>query len=374
MIDEKNKLFIENHLKEDVASLALKGVDKFIVQQISGRQKIAKKIPLIYNNFNLILPKKLSIEQSSSETTAKYKAKLFSGKVGVDLSGGLGVDTIFLSKRFEKFIYVENDKELFEITKYNFNKLELNNIELFNENAENILNKIENVDLIYLDPARRKDSQKVFTLTDSSPNLVELFHKIIKKTKNYLFKLSPLIDLSSVEKELKSKLNFQAIKYQNELKELLVTNLGNKLTAVDLDKNNFSYFNDDHSDIVIKDKGKYIYEAQPEILKLKLSDKIANENNLFKAANNTNLYFSEQATELKHFSVYRILKILDANKTELKKIAHTKAIVKSRNYYLSPNEIRKRFKINEGSDIIYFFYRNENNKGKIAISEKMERK
>ena len=76
-----DKDFIKKHLKDDVNKLALskfpEGVDKqFVIRQIQARQVLSKKLPSWAENDELIFPKKLSLEQCSSELTAKYKASL----------------------------------------------------------------------------------------------------------------------------------------------------------------------------------------------------------------------------------------------------------------------------------------------------------
>ena len=91
--------FIEKHLKDDVRQLALQkfsdDVDKMLVlNQIEARQLLSKKVPSWASNPDLLFPKHLSIEQCSSELTAKYKASIISGgDTFVDLTGGLGIDS-----------------------------------------------------------------------------------------------------------------------------------------------------------------------------------------------------------------------------------------------------------------------------------------
>ena len=76
-----DKDFIKKHLKDDVNKLALskfpEGIDKqFVIRQIQARQVLGKKLPSWAENDELIFPKKLSLEQCSSELAAKYKASL----------------------------------------------------------------------------------------------------------------------------------------------------------------------------------------------------------------------------------------------------------------------------------------------------------
>ena len=152
--------FIEKHLKDDVRQLALQkfpdDVDKMLVlNQIEARQLLSKKVPSWASNPDLLFPKHLSIEQCSSELTAKYKASIIEGgDTCVDLTGGLGIDSYFLSEKFKTSYYVENQKELCKLAEHNFDVLG-RKIMVVNSDAESFLSKNQNFDLVFIDPARR---------------------------------------------------------------------------------------------------------------------------------------------------------------------------------------------------------------------------
>ena len=254
-IDDKE--FIKKHLKDDVNKLALskfpENIDKqFVIRQIQARQVLSKKLPSWAENDELIFPKKLSLEQCSSELTAKYKASLstklmeersstkehentrkeFSAdscglvdkeRVLVDLTGGMGVDTAFLSDNFDKTFYVEMQEELCEIAKHNFKVLN-KNIEVVNDNAEHFLTICGEVDCIYLDPARRDEyGRKMVSLYDCSPDVVELHDLLLEKAKRVLIKVSPMLDIEMVKKELKDISAIHVVAVRNECKEVLIS-------------------------------------------------------------------------------------------------------------------------------------------------------
>ena len=172
--------FIEKHLKDDVRQLALQkfpdDVDKMLVlNQIEARQLLSKKVPSWASNPDLLFPKHLSIEQCSSELTAKYKASIIlGGDTFVDLTGGLGIDSYFLSEKFKSSYYVENQKELCELAEHNFDVLG-RKIMVVNSDAESFLSKNHNFDLVFIDPARRDIyNRKMVSLHDCSPDVVDL--------------------------------------------------------------------------------------------------------------------------------------------------------------------------------------------------------
>lgn len=83
MMDENTKLYIKNHLNDDVFQLALdnKRTDidiQLALRQISGYQILKRKVPAWTEYDNLLYPVHLSLEQCSSENTAKFKAKVIS--------------------------------------------------------------------------------------------------------------------------------------------------------------------------------------------------------------------------------------------------------------------------------------------------------
>ncbi|MDV7401202.1 hypothetical protein RZS08_57830, partial [Arthrospira platensis SPKY1] len=96
----------------------------FLLAQIEARQRIKSKLPFWHAKPNLVFPRKVSLEQCSSEATAHFKANLMQGLIIVDLSGGLGVDAWSFSKKFETVHYCELQPELVHIAKHNFDVLD----------------------------------------------------------------------------------------------------------------------------------------------------------------------------------------------------------------------------------------------------------
>ena len=74
--------FIEEHLNHDVQKLALQHHNNslidlpFALEQIKGYQVACKKLPTWAGIKQLLYPPHLSLEQCSSEATARYKAQV----------------------------------------------------------------------------------------------------------------------------------------------------------------------------------------------------------------------------------------------------------------------------------------------------------
>ena len=111
-LSEETQAFIRLHAQDNIKSLALQeakypNVDmREAITQISGRQASASKIPSWQAVDGLLYPRHLSMEQCSSEGTARYKSSLASGNSFTDLTGGFGVDCALLASRLKASHYV----------------------------------------------------------------------------------------------------------------------------------------------------------------------------------------------------------------------------------------------------------------------------
>ncbi|MBR6519489.1 MAG: hypothetical protein IKT77_00720, partial [Paludibacteraceae bacterium] len=243
---QKTKEYIKQHRKDDVYKLALgkapEGVDlQYALQQIAAYQTIVKKIPSWAECDNLIFPPKLSLEQSSSELTAQYKAQLIKEFMGnepfthIDLTGGMGIDCYFIAQYTQTSHYVELNPDLCQIAQHNFTHLNPN-ITVHNTTAEEFLKQstdngqqtTENGQqnsslLIYLDPARRGNhGEKLVSISDCQPDVVELLPQMFQITDKVVVKLSPMLDITRAISELDHIEHLYVISVGNECKELLL--------------------------------------------------------------------------------------------------------------------------------------------------------
>lgn len=245
-----------------------------VVDQIRARRKAKIKMPLWFKTEGIIMPPLLSMEQSSSEQAARYKSNLFKGDLAIDLTGGAGVDAFYLSTKFKKVIYIDQNKELAEIAAYNFKKLGATNIKVVNSKSENFISEHSiNADLIYIDPARRDQAQKLFLLEDCSPNILTLQSELLQKTKTVMVKASPMLDIAKAISQLKMVNEVQVISIKNEVKELLFIQSQNIsenviLTVKELNSTlGFSTHWNSVSEATTSQVSTYLYEPYAGILK-----------------------------------------------------------------------------------------------------------
>ena len=129
------KEFILSNRGKDPLSLVLQQKKhpqwdmKFVAQQIEGYRMAQDKLPSVALCDDFVYPPKLNREQCSSETTALFKATEYAkGKHIADITGGLGIDSLFMAKQAIAVNYIEQNEELNTIATHNFKALGIDNI------------------------------------------------------------------------------------------------------------------------------------------------------------------------------------------------------------------------------------------------------
>ena len=303
--NEATRRFVSQHLDDDVRQLALQysahrssSSDKgegggdgdvdlpFALDQIRGRQIARRKLPTWAAIDDFLYPPHLSMEQCSSEQTARYKAALVmrlvkdslltgEGRGGAslftDLTGGFGVDFAFMAQAFHttlsiqspaKSFYVERNPQLCDLAQHNFPLLGLRNTEVVCSTTEDFLNTLwsnkkasptggglvgaeasptggglegakasptegglEGASIIYLDSARRDDhGGRTYGIADCTPNVLELRDTLLAKSDYILLKLSPMLDWRKAVSDLGEDYvcEVHIVSVHNECKELLI--------------------------------------------------------------------------------------------------------------------------------------------------------
>ncbi|WP_178987980.1 class I SAM-dependent methyltransferase [Winogradskyella schleiferi] len=380
--------FINNNLNSDLSALVLKGIPfesvdpKLVIEQIEAKKRSRKKLPTWFDANHIYFPNKLNIEQTSSETTAEYKASLISGQHIIDLTGGFGVDAFYFSKQVKNVTHCEINAELSKIVKHNFEVLQVPNITCLNENGIEALKRIdEEFDWIYIDPSRRDHSkQKVFLLADCEPNIKTYQGLFLKYAKNVMIKTSPLLDLSATLSDLKNVKEIHIVAVNNEVKELLwilERDFENEVLVktVNLQKLNSQYFefNFHEESKAIANYSEpltYLYEPNSAILKSGSFNSISDILKVDKLHKHSHLYTSESRFDFPGRR-FKIEKVLAFNKKAFSKEKITKANITTRNFPLAVKDIRKKLKVKDGGSVYLFFTTNLNDEKIIVICSKI---
>jgi 16S rRNA G966 N2-methylase RsmD len=384
--DDVQKFIVDN-LKSDITKLILKGspFDTVSIQelanQIIAKQKSLTKLPTWFSTKNIYYPAKISIEQTSSEITAKYKSELISGDSIIDITGGFGVDCYYFSKQFNKIIHCELNNDLSTIVKHNYQQLKTNNIDTFSGNGFDFLkNSNQSFDCIYIDPSRRSDVKgKVFLLKDCLPNVPPKIDFFLSKAKHVLIKVSPILDITNTIRDLKKVKEVHIVAINNEVKELLFLLEKDYLKEIIIKTINFQKENPQKFEFNIEEKVTseylepltYLYEPNAAILKSGGFHQISKKLGVFKLHQHSHLYTSEKLIDFPG-RVFKIENIISYDKKKLLKLLpNKKANITTRNFPKTVAQIRKETKIKDGGNLFIFFTTNLNNKPKLIICKKV---
>lgn len=351
-------------------ALANRGWDtKIIVRQLKGLKISQLKFPSWYSCHLILYPPAVSLEQASSEITARYKSSLVSDSI-VDLSGGMGIDSYFLSRVATRLTYVEPSKELYDLSTHNFQALGAFHITTICATAEDFLtNHHESFEWVYVDPSRRKEGQRMTSFSAWEPDVVGLKNLIWEKTNHMLIKLSPMIDISAVCKEIGEVKEVHVVSDRNECKEiLLVVEKGwekpYRIVAALLkqdQKETYSFYQEEEQISLPQFSSAlaYLYEPDVALLKAGAFKKIAIDYKLFKIHPHTHLYTSH--SPVSHFlgRIFKVDAIVEYNKKNLKElIGSTKDFhVLTRNAALTADQIKTQWKLIERGDQYLIAYK-----------------
>lgn len=360
--------FIKDHLNDDpfLLSLHTKKSDSFplteAIEQIQSYQKAESKMPSWSSSHDVIWPPPISIEQASSEATAKFKSTLIRGNSLADLSGGMGIDTSYFASQFQEIHYVESSQQLCDLAAHNFLALGKNNVSIHCQTSDEFLKvNTRKFDAFFIDPSRRQEDKKVFKISDCSPNLYETIPLCLNFSSQILVKLSPLVDLSLLIKEFQPS-KIWVVGLKNEVKEVLCLIQNDtkpaKIHAVDLNEEGlvqaeFDFYQ--HEEAQAKSEyaipQKFLYEPSPVLLKTGAFKLIGQYYKLKKLHQHSHLYTSDELIEDFPGKILRIVAQLKPNKKEIAKIfPDNKVHVITRNYPLSANQLKGKFKLKDGGE------------------------
>jgi len=403
MLSKESIEFIRNHASDDPVKLLLSSKKaphsdmKLIVSTIEGRKKIAAKVPEWGDRFDLCYPSSVSLEQCSSACTAEFKQQFFKQKDVLDITGGLGVDSYYISKVAKSLVYFERNKELFDAVKYNFGRLEVVNTMFVNAevNESSVLSApgSEKVYTVYADPSRRGPSDnRIFDPADYEPDMNKLMDLLFGFADRIIIKVSPMADITSLIKSFRAVGEIIIASVFNECKEILVIiDRKNRLSPVPPEKVKIQAANFEKSEkkwksfewnlseessskavISTPEKGDYMYEPNSSLLKGGAFKILCNRYSAGKISLSSHLYISKIKIPDFPGRTFRIEEIYDFDKKGIKEIGlrFPKANVSTRNFNLTPPELKERLGVKDGGEIFLFGTLFSDNSRKIVVCTK----
>ena len=379
--------FIQNNKDADVRSLALKKAPEgvhlsFCLEQIEGYQLAKKKLPSWAKKYegtlhsNFLFPPRLSLEQCSSEATARYKKGIVD-RLGVtsltDLTGGFGVDFSYMAQGMETATYVERQEVLCERARHNMPLLGLPNANICNCDCEEYLSNLNVNDnlnerrLLFLDPARRDDcGRKVYGISDCMPDVSTLQDRLLAKADYVLIKLSPMLDITQALKTLHDVTEVHVVSVKGECKELLLLMEKESVAAqpvcycvnLETDEVIFSCGLERGAAEIAQEVslGMTLYEPNASIMKAGVQDIFGERYGLKKLHPMSNLFIGESPSPLIPARSFTIVGLYDFSKQSRKSLQREvpKANITIRNFPSTVADLRKRLKIREGGNEYLF--------------------
>jgi len=385
--------FIREHADDDVRELALRGaripgIDlPFALDQISGRQKARLKLPSWAALDGIVYPPHLSMEQCSSEATARYKAGIVTRRcpdgLFVDLTGGFGVDFAFLARGFRKAVYVERQSRLCAISSENFKTLGLENADVVCADGTDYLQALVHADLLFVDPARR-DSHggRTYGIADCTPNLIELKDAMKSKADCLLIKLSPMLDWRKAAADIGDVAEVHIVSVDNECKELLLlvdsgkrdaesgkrdaeremirvscVNLLSDGTAQRFEFDASAHQSSNHSSLHLPlSSFHFLFEPNASVMKAGCFGPLAERFGVSQPDGNSHLFLSDKDVADFPGRRFAIVQATSMNKRELKAALTgiDRANIAVRNFPMTVEQLRKKLKLKDGGDTYIF--------------------
>ena len=393
--------FISRHADDDPRQIALQGsrdpqVDTaFALQQIAGRQTARQKLPSWAATDGLVYPPPLSLEQCSSEQTARYKARLITQRNSAqplpshqgegqgwglystfaDLTGGLGVDFSFMAPHFAEAYYVERQPTLCDIARHNLPLLGLPTAQVVcADGVEFLQQSQQHFDWVFIDPARRDaHGGRTYGISDCTPDVLSMLSLLREKTDHVLLKLSPMLDwrkaVSDIGPNLVSEVHIVSV--ANECKELLVVVKCGVLNVegdysihcVNLlpdGEQHFEYSPSQHISLHTPhstfNESLYLYEPNASIMKAGCFNELAAHFGVSQVAPNSHLFTSDRPVPDFPGRQFVIEAVTTMNKRELRQHLQgiTQANIAVRNFPLTAADLRRRLKLADGGPTYIF--------------------
>lgn len=389
------KDFIQEHINDDVSSLLLaakrfQGIDvPFASEQIEARRRLKDKLPEWYSDADIIMSGRVPAEQCSSEQTARFKRGIIAGRSLCDLTGGMGVDFWYMSQGMERAIYTERNAALCEAAEHNMASLASR---LSQSGAPDACCghataatayefrcgdgrdlPLPDVDVIYLDPARRAvDGSRVYAIEDCEPNVIAWQDELLAHACSLVVKLSPMVDISDMLRKLKRVTDIYVIGARNECKEILVKAQGKdseseaadssvQMHCVDFMPHTVISFDcafPDAAPVRISHCGvhRYLYEPDVTIMKSQAFGSLCERYGVGQLDYETHLMTADILIENFPGRRFEVLERIPNASRTLKQLRRSipKANIATRNFILTADQLRSRTGIKDGGDVYLF--------------------
>ncbi len=375
--DNRTRALLKAHIDDDPSEFALHYSEKSnlpvraVAEQIACYKKAVKKLPLLSKKE--ILYERVALEQSSSEATARYKTTLMQGQRLFDCTGGLGIDTFFLSTLFDKVVYCEKNPILAGLFSENIKTLKKTNITVHTGDCITILSQYpdNSFDWIYSDPSRRDTRGRYVGFSRCEPDITGYIELFYKKAPNICIKASPAFEMSEAEMQLPGLYTTVVVSVEGECREILFL-LNRKASsrsplvkvvmlaadgAVEVEVERKG--DEKLSRICSNTIGRYFYDPDPAIIKSRCSERVAEEFCIPFVNNTIDYMTSERCVIDFPGRIFEVVTVIPWQRKKVKQYLKEKNIIKAniarRDFPLAPEEIKEMLKLGDGGEEYLFF-------------------
>ena len=331
-----------------------------VATQVKNLQKARTKLPS-YFAAQAIVPT-LAYEQSSSEECAVRKQ--LEGESVLDLTCGLGVDSLALSKRFKRVVTIERNEMVAAVARENFRRLGAENIEVVCSSAEEYLaGCTEHFDWCFSDPDRRgAKGEKLVRLEDCSPDVASLMPTLKRIADKICIKCSPLFDVDEAFR-LFGDCAVETVSLGGEAKEvnIYIDSSAPRLTAVaagvgefsaSIEERNSAKWSAQQSDLA-----QYRYITLPDVSLQHLRMVAVAFEGKCDVWSNNGVALSVEKAEGVLGRTFEVEAIYNIDSSFKRVIKGAKAEIYRRDFPMSNSDICKKYKCSEGGKERWCFTR-----------------
>lgn len=386
--DPELQRFVRANAQADPAKLVLggapAGIDvRLAAEQIQARRKAAAKVPGWLEAADVVMPPPLSVEQASSALTAAYKAGLIRGGHLVDLTGGMGVDTLALAAVFDRTTYVEADAHLCRVFAHNAARLCERPPDVVNATADAFVAGFEGTATFFIDPARRDaDRRRVCRFADCAPDVTALLPALAGRAERLLVKASPMIDLQQGIRELGRVESVHVVSVADEGREVLflvTPEAGAEplVHCVDLHPDgtagtfSFTFAGEAVAECAISEPRTYLYDPATAVRKAGAFRTVAERFGLAKLAPSTHLYTSDTLVPGFPGRVFEVAG--EGGKRPDRLVPEGRAQVLTRNHPLGAEALRRRYRLKDGGEHWLIGFRDARGRARTVVARRIRR-
>jgi hypothetical protein len=357
-----------------------------LAEQLHCYPIAAAKFPHIHRH-GMIYTRK-SLAQASAESVLRWRSGLIADdRALVDLTGGLGMDSLALAQHGGEVRYLERIPELMQIARHNHDLLGARAISHAAVEAERWLGQRgDAVDTLFVDPDRRAPitGKRLLRLEDCAPDVPALLPAMRARAHRALIKLSPALDLTLAFRQLQPAI-ISVVSVHGEVKEMLAHCMScattGRVEAVMLDRDgNVRFHFDDRwpttdEPPLAGDWGEYLYEPDASLIKSGLSSRLACAAGLGFVRRDL-AYLTGPAIDAPFPGrCFRILDAMPFKEKQVRRALRSRGLhavqIHRRDFPQAPEALYGLLKLQPGPQADLFFTRDANRRPQMLITERV---